>query len=534
MGILTLLTLLPLLGAILVLFMPEGNGRMPKIVAISAAVATFAVAVLGVLPSFFPDGSRRFLFEERLSWLPQLGISYHVGVDGISVWLVVLTALLTLVALAFSLYVDKRVKTYFALVLMLETAMIGAFLSLDLVLFFTFFEATLIPMWMLINLWGGERRAYAANKFLIYTFAGSIFLLVGMVAVALQYQRTMGTLSFDVVDIQAAVANGSLWMKDMPLQALLFWPFVIAFLIKCPAFPFHTWIPDTYAESPTAGPILSCAMVKLGSFGLLRFCLPLFPDAVRANLPILMGLAVAGILYGAIVAVVQTDMRRMLAYSSLSHMGFVLLGIFSLNNTGMVGGAFQQLSHGVTAGMLFLLVGYLYQRRGSTMFRDFGGLKAQMPVFATLLLIAMLGGVGLPGTNGYIGESLAMYGAFATGYLGQYGLSTVFVVIAGASMVVAAAYMLYFFQQVCYGPLDNPINRRLRDLKRWEIGVAAVLAVLILWGGLHPSTFIRPLETSVQVTREMATEPIGRRPTWTNRTNDVVVLADEASERDRG
>lgn len=513
MGILTFLVLFPLLGGLVLLFLKDDTGKLPKTVGMSFGVGTFVAALLGlVLP--FQGGTHKFQFVERGDWIPTLGIFYHVGADGISTMLIALTALLTLVALAFSLYIEKKAHTFLSMILLLEAAMIGAFSSLDLILFFTFFEATLVPMWLMINLWGGERRAYAANKFLVYTFAGSIFLLVGMVALALQHRAVTGSLSFDVVQIQAAVANGTFWTNAVIAPGFIFWMFSVAFLVKSPAFPFHTWIPDTYAEAPTAAPILSSAMVKLGTFGFLRFVLPLFPDVLPSAIPILAGMAVIGIVYGAIVAAVQPDMRRLLAYSSLSHMGFVLLGIFSMTTNGLAGGAYQQLNHGITASMLFLLVGFLYQRRGTTMFRDYGGLKLQMPMFATLFLIGLLGSVGLPGTNGFVGEFLAMFGMFQAGYQGLAGLNTGFAIAAGAGTVLGAVYLLYMFQQIFYGPIKDPLNRRLRDLKTWEIGVAGVLAAFVIWGGLAPSTFMQPMEGSLEGVRLMATQPVGQRPAW--------------------
>lgn len=510
---LSILTFLPIVGAILLAFLPEGDGRAAKGLALAVALATLAIGAVGLLPTFNPSLTG-FQFEERHEWLSQIGISYHLGLDGIAMWLVMLTALLSVVAVAFSFYVDKRVRSFMAMILLLEGAMIGAFSSLDLIVFFTFFETTLIPMWLMISVWGGERRAYAANKFLIYTFAGSIFLLVGMIALALRAQQTLGHVTFDIVDIQSAVAGGKFWAGAVQAQMLVFWAFAVAFLVKSPVFPFHTWVPDTYGESPTAGPILSSAMVKLGSFGFLRFCLPLFPEAIRANAAILCALATIGILYAAVVAAVQPDMRRLLAYSSISHMGFVLLGIFSLNETAMLGSAYQQLNHGVVSCLLFLLVGFLYQRRGTTMFRDFGGLKAQMPIFATLFLIAMLGGVGLPGTNGFVGEFLALIGTYRAGFEGANGLNVGFAVAAAGAMVLGAVYMLAMFQQIFYGPNDNPINRRLRDLKGWEIGLASVLAVLIVYGGLQSTTFLRSMEPSVQTAQKMALGAEGERPVW--------------------
>lgn len=519
MGLLSLVTFLPIVGAIVLAFLPNGADKLAKMVALAASVATFLVS-LAVLASF-KAGTYHFQLQESFSWIAPLGVTYHLGVDGISIWLVVLTTFLTIVATAYSYYVDVRVKTFLALILVLETAMVGSFLALDLILFFTFFELTLLPMYFLIGIWGGARRGYAANKFLIYTFAGSIFMFVGMVALALQYQRATGNLSFDVVAIQQAVANGSLWANAIQAEGFIFWGFALALLVKTPAFPFHTWVPDTYSESPIAAPILSSVMVKMGTYGFLRFCLPLFPDVVATYIPILMTLAVIGIVYGAIVAAVQPDLRRLLAYSSVSHMGFVLLGIFSLTHDGMMGGAYQQINHGITTGALFLLVGFFAVRRGTTLFKDMGGLKAQMPVYAALFLLAMLGSVSLPGTNGFVGEFLALLGAFESGYANLAGLNVGFAVVAGAGVVLAAVYLLYMFQQIFYGPNVNPENRRLRDIKPWETGLAAILVVFILWGGLYPTTFLRPMEASVQAARLMATGPANLRPAWADSSEEI-------------
>jgi len=510
MYLLSILVFLPLLGALGILVLPENRARSAKQLAMVVSILTFVIS-LGLLAKF--DGNTyAFQLEEKKDWITQLGIGYHLGLDGISLWLVLLTTFLSIVAVACSLKVDTRVRAFMACLLALESAMIGSFLSLDLVLFFIFFEMTLIPMWLLINIWGGEKKAHAANKFLIYTFAGSIFMLVGIVALGFLQFQTTGKLSFDIVLIQQQVAQGKFWAGALTSEPFIFWAFAIALLVKTPAFPFHTWIPDTYAESPIAGPILSSVMVKMGTYGFLRFCLPLFPDALPNQVPFLITLAVIGILYGAIVAAVQPDMRRVMAYSSLSHMGFVLLGIFSLTRIGIMGGAFQQLNHGITATILFLLIGYLYQRGGSTLFKDYGGLKAQMPIFAALFLIAMLSSVGLPGTNGFIGEFLAFVGAFQAAYANQFSMGLIIAAVFG--VVLAAVYMLYMFQRVFYGEVTRAENKLLIDLKGPEIALAGVLVIFILWGGLAPNTFMKPMETSLDATLKMATAPVTSRPYW--------------------
>lgn len=531
MGLISLITFLPLIGALIVLCMPETATKAIKGFSIAVSLATLVASIYALVS--FKSGSFHFQQVEHLQWIPQLGISYHVGIDGVSIWLIVLTTFLTLISLIFSTYVQKRVKTYFALVLFLEMAMLGVFVALDMILFYTFFEFSLIPMFLLINIYGGERRTYAAFKFFIYTFAGSIFMLVGMITMAVLYGKvTGGPISFDVLAIQREVANGHLWAGVTPLQMVVFWSFAIAFLIKCPAFPFHTWLPDAHVEAPTAGSIiLAGVLLKMGTYGFLRFCLPLFPDAVKANVPAIMTLAVIGIVYGAIVAAVQPDAKKLVAYSSVAHMGFVLLGIFSLTHQGLMGGAMQQLNHGISTGALFLLIGLIYERRHTRMFKDFGGLKAQMPIYATMFLIVMLSSVGLPMTNGFIGELLAMSGAFEASAHNAFGLNISFAVIAGFGTILAAAYLLYMFQQIFYGKNENPENVRLKDIKPWEMGLVGALIICIFWGGLCPSSFLKPMEASLQATRLMVIDEPGKRPVWSDLSQEIDLSAEQA---DRG
>ncbi|RYG34313.1 NADH-quinone oxidoreductase subunit M, partial [bacterium] len=413
---LSLLTFLPLLGAILLALMPEDKPKAAR----GAAFGFSTLTLLGALAVLFQfkSGTFHYQFTEYAPWATSLGIAYRVGVDGLSIWMVVLTALLTPLAIASTGGITKRLKTMLALVLLLETAMIGAFVSLDLILFFTYFELTLLPMYFVISMWGGENRQRAASKFLLYTFAGSIFMLIGMAALAFRYFQTTGSVSFSVVAIQEAVANGGFWANALQAQGVAFWAFAIALLVKSPVFPFHTWIGEAYSEAPIAAPILSSVMVKLGAYGMLRFLLPLFPESAQANAPYIAGLAAISIIYGAAVAAVQPDMRRMMAYSTLSHMGFVVLGIFSLTHSGLMGAGLSMFAHGITAAMMLLLIGHLQQARGSTLFRDFGGLKARVPVFTTLFFIALIASVGLPTTNGFVGEFLSLMGAFEGGMSG--------------------------------------------------------------------------------------------------------------------
>ncbi len=513
-GLLSVLLALPLMGAVAIALIPEKYSKAIKGAAFVISLAVFAVS-LSILGRF-QASTYHFQLVEYMPWIQQLGIDYRIGIDGISLWLVLLTTFLNLISVWFSFYVTKRVKTYFVMVMLLLTAMLGVFVSLDLILFYTFFEASLIPMAVLIWIWGGSNRNYAAIKFFIYTFAASIFMLVGMIALAGLNAKITGTWTFDLTAIQANVANGKLWVGALGMESMVFWSFALAFMVKCPMFPFHTWLPDAHTEAPTAGSvILAGVLLKMGTYGFLRFCLPLFPDAVIESVPILMGLAVVGIIYGAIVAAMQPDVKRLVAYSSVAHMGFVMLGIFSLTHSGIVGGAYQQLNHGISTGALFLLVGLLYERIHTRLFADMGGLKAQMPVFAALFLIIMLSSVGLPGLNGFVGEFLAMQGAWEASLVAANGLTLAVPIFAGIGVVLAAVYLLWMFQKVFYGKL-NPKLARLKDLKTWEVVMVGCLVLFAFWGGIQPGTFIGPMERSLDATRLMAISEPGQRPLWSD------------------
>ena len=513
MGILSLLTFLPLIGALILMLLPKEPAKTHKVVALGVAIAAFIVSL--VVYGRFNGADFHFQLGENIKWIESAGINYRLGVDGISIWLIMLTTFLSVISVGFSFYVKERVKAYMIFMLILETAMLGVFTSLDMILFYTFFEASLIPMYFLIAIWGGERRKYASLKFFLFTFAGSIFMLLGMVTMAWLHSKATGAWSFGFVDIQSQVASGKLWANAMYLQPLLFWSFALALLVKTPAFPFHTWLPDAHVEAPTAGSvILAGVLLKMGTYGFFRLCLPLFPEAVQTQLKWIMILAVIGIIYGAIVATIQPDVKKLVAYSSVAHMGFVLFGLFSLNHNGMMGASMQQLNHGISTGALFLLIGLIYERRHTRQFKDYGGLKAQMPIFAAIFLIVMLSSVGLPGTNGFIGEFLALLGGFQSSFQNLYGLTIGFAVIAGAGVILAAAYLLWMFQKMFYGPNTNPENQRLKDIKPWEIAMCGSLVVLIFAGGFFPNIFLKPMESSIHATRMMATNPAGQRPVW--------------------
>lgn len=520
LGILSLLIFLPLMGAIVLMTVPEAYTAALRWLGMAFAGVTFGVSV-AVLGAFQSD-SYHFQMVEFIPWLGSLGIHYKLGIDGISLWMVMLTTFLTVVSMWFSFYVKERVKAFYILLLVLEFAMLGVFLSLDMVLFYAFFEASLVPMYFLIAIWGGAGRAKAAVKFFIFTFTASLFLLVGMIWMANLHQQATGVFTFDLASIQSQVANGEFWVGAMQFQSILFWMFTLAFMVKCPMFPFHTWLPDAHTEAPTAGSILLAGvLLKMGTYGFLRFSLPLFPDVLPYKVPIMMGLAVAGILWGSVVAAMQSDLKRLVAYSSVAHMGFAVFGIFSLTHEGLVGGAYVQIAHGVSTGALFLLVGLIYERTHSRMFKDYGGLKAQMPIFAALFMIIMLSSLGLPGLNGFVGEFLALLGGFRTAFAQQYGLNVLFSILAAAGTILAAVYLLWMFQKVFYGPLTNPALKRLKDLKTHEMILVGMLVVLAVWGGIYPNTFLKPMERALGATRHMAVNPPGLRPTWTDLSLEV-------------
>lgn len=518
-GLITYTLMVPLLGALFLMCVPQQYEKAIKVFGFAFSAVAFLMS-LAVLRQF-SGGTYHFQMVEMVPWIPSLGINYKVGIDGISIWLFVLTTLLTSLSLLFSFYVSKRVKTYFIMILLLEAAMLGVFVAMDLILFYAFFEFTLIPMAIMVYIWGGENRTYAAIKFFIYTFAASIFLLLGMIVVAKRAEMVTGQMTFDLVALQNLVASGQLWGNELGLQILIFWAFTVAFLVKCPSFPFHTWLPDAHTEAPTAGSmILAGVLLKMGTYGLLRMSLPLFPEAAQVATPVIMVLAVIGIIYGALVAAVQTDIKKLVAYSSVAHMGFVLYGIFSLNHTGMMGGAYQQLSHGISTGGLFLLIGLLYERIHTRNFSDMGGLKQQMPLFSALFLIIMLSSIGLPGLNGFVGEFMALLGGFQSAYAGAFGLNIVLALVAGFGVVVGAVYLLLMFMKTFYGPI-NPNLTRLKDLKPWEVGLVGVFVLFAFWGGLYPNTFLQPMDRAVNATRMMVVNPPGLRPTWSDTNLEI-------------
>ena len=483
--ILTALIALPLVGALsLALVSGRGEGHQGRVRATALAWAGLEFLLTLVLWSQFDPGSGDFQFVERHAWIPAFGIDYLLGVDGISLFLVVLTGLLTPVALLSSwVSVHGRVRAFSMCILALESAMVGVFASVDLFLFYVFWDAMLVPMYFLIGVWGYERRVYAAVKFMLYTMAGSVLMLVAILSLAYAHDVMTGSYSFDLVALSSLPLSGR-------FQFWGFLAFAIAFAIKVPLFPFHTWLPDAHVEAPTAGSIiLAGVLLKMGTYGLVRFAFPLFPEAALFFAPYLAGLAVVGIIYGALVAMVQPDLKKLVAYSSVSHLGFVVLGIAAMNLQGVEGAVYQMLSHGVSTGALFLIVGMLSDRRHTRLISEFGGLKGVTPKLTAAFLVVTLSSIGLPGLNGFVGEFLILLGAFRW----HAGLAAV----AALGVVLSAVYMLWMFQRVNYGEVTRQDNAHLPDLSPREWWALGPLLAMIVVMGVAPNLFLRPMEPSV-------------------------------------
>jgi NADH-quinone oxidoreductase subunit M len=449
----------------------------------------FALSLL-LLFRYEPNRAGFQFVEGPALWIRQFKVHYHLGVDGISILLIVLATFLTFLAAVFSMSVGKRVKEYMVFLLVLETAMIGVFSALDLVLFYIFWEAVLIPMYFLIGIWGHERRIYAAVKFFLYTFAGSVLMLVGIIYLYIH------TGTFSLTQLVTPGGEPFRLLMGMDPRALMwvYLSFALAFMIKVPMFPFHTWLPDAHVEAPTAGSvILAGVMLKMGTYGFLRFCLPLFPQQAQASAPYFIALAVIGIIYGAAVAAVQPDMKKLVAYSSVSHLGFVMLGVFSFTELGITGAVLQSINHGISTGMLFFMIGMLYERRHTREIAAYGGIKRAVPVYSAFFLIALLSSVALPLTNGFVGEFTILQGSFISNTAGP-----VWTGLAATGMVLSAVYMLWMFQRVFTGPIDKPVNAHLKDLTGREQLVLAPLVVLIFWFGCYVAPWTRFLTTPVR------------------------------------
>ncbi len=473
----SVLLLLPLLGALIIAFC-RSEERVKWIALFTTGITL--ILSLFLLLKFDPSRSG-FQFIDYGSWLPSFSIRYKVGIDGLSLVMVIMTTLLTFIAVPSAWnYISKRKKLFYSLLLLLETAMIGVFVSLDLLLFYIFWEAMLIPMSLIIGIWGGKRRIYSALKFFIYTFAGSIFLLVGLVVLAIYYSNLTGTFTFDLTQLSSL-------KLPLELQKWLFWAFFIAFAVKVPIFPFHTWLPDAHVEAPTPGSvILAGVLLKMGAYGFLRFSLPLFPQAYKMYAPIIFALGVIAIIYTALVALVQEDVKKIVAYSSVSHMGFVMIGLFSLTVQGIEGAIFQMLSHGLVSGALFFVVGIIYERLHSREVPRMGGLASLAPKLATLAMLFTMANVGLPGTSSFIGEFLTILGAFKASWLVAS--------LMALGVVFGAAYMLYMYRNVFF---LEPKVLLFKDLDLRELLSLSFLAFLVVWWGFNPEFIMKFIHTYV-------------------------------------
>jgi len=517
--LLSILVFLPLVGAAVVGLVPQRRSDVAR--AVGAVVATIELGLAVWLLFHFQSGVGAMQWVESHEWIPSLGIGYRLGVDGISLFMIVLSGLIFPLTLLASGHVTKRLKHYTVFILMLEGLVIGVFVATDLFLFFVFWEAMLVPMYFLIGYWGSSGRVKAAIKFFIFTAAGSAFLFAAIVAAGI---LAGGNFNYDTILHHEF---------SLTAQRLLFWGFTIAFLVKVPSFPLHTWLPDAHTEAPTAGSvILAAVLLKMGTYGLIRFSLPLFPRAAVEAVPVLLTLSVVGIVYGAMVAIRQKDAKRLIAYTSVSHLGFITLGIFAITTTGLVGGVAQMVNHGLSTGALFFLIGMLYERRHTRLISDFGGLRRQAPVFGAVFLFVVFASAGLPGLNGFVGEILTLFGSFV--------VHRWWAIVAATGVILAAIYLLWLYQRLFLGPLDKPENEKLKDLSGIELAVLVPLMAGMLFLGIYPKPMLDRIEPSV---REIVasvefgtagTEQEYVQPVQTSNLNPAAVVSEVAGERDGG
>jgi NADH-quinone oxidoreductase subunit M len=486
---LSIILFTPLAGALLLLFVSKQNENAIRWIANIVALIGFAISI--PLWFWYNPQSTGFQFIERAPWIPSIGAEYFLGVDGFSTLLILLTTMMGFIAILSSWSaITERVKEFYIFLLVLQTGMLGAFMALDFLLFFLFWEVMLVPMYFLIGIWGSANRLYSAIKFFLYTLVGSVVMLLGILALYFYNYGVTGVYTFDVTRYQAL---------NLPfnLQWWVFLAFFLGFAIKVPMFPFHTWLPDAHTDAPTAGSvILAAVLLKMGTYGFIRFSLPILPEATRAFVPMMVVLSIVGIVYGALVALAQKDWKRLVAYSSVSHMGLVMLGMFALNPVGITGSIFQQLNHGISTGALFLLVGIVYERRHTREISDYGGLSKVMPVYAAVFMVMTMSSIGLPTLNGFIGEFLILQGVFVANHP-FLGGGKIWAAFAASGIVLGAAYMLYLYQRTMFGKVDNPKNEKLMDLSGREFATFAPLIVLAVWMGLYPKPFLDRLNTSV-------------------------------------
>src|SRR2546426_985525 len=473
---LSIVLFLPLAGAVLLLLVSKQNENAIRWIANIVAFIGFAVSI--PLWFWYNPSTPGYQFVEQAPWIPSVGAQYFLGVDGFSALLILLTTIMGFIAVLSSwTAITERVKEYYIFLLLLQTGMLGAFMALDFLLFFLFWEVMLVPMYFLIGIWGSANRLYSAIKFFLYTLVGSVVMLLGILALYFHNHTVTGVYSFDVTQYHKLAV-------PFNLQWWVFLAFYLGFAIKVPMFPFHTWLPDAHTDAPTAASvILAAVLLKMGTYGFIRFSLPILPDASRAFVPMIVTLSIVGIVYGALVAMAQRDWKRLVAYSSVSHMAMVMLGMFALNPVGITGSIVQQLNHGISTGALFLLVGLVYERRHTREISEYGGLSKVMPVYAAIFLVITMSSIGLPALNGFIGELLILQGVFAVNRL--------WAGVAAAGIVLGAAYMLWLYQRTMFGKIENAKNETLPDVGTREFALFVPLIILAIWIGLYPSPFLR-------------------------------------------
>ena len=516
---LTIILFTPLAGMVPLLFIPGENRQAIKWWANIVMFADFLVSLPLVFwfPNEAPD--QQFKFIEDHEWIASIGAHYHLGIDGISFLLIMLTTVLGFLSVLSSWSaIEERVKEYYAMFMLLQVGMLGVFMSLDFFLFYVFWEVMLVPMYFIIGVWGGPRKLYAAIKFFLYTLSGSVLMLLGILALYFHYHSATGVYTFNVLELMK-------FNWPWSLEKWVFWAFMIGFAIKVPMFPFHTWLPDAHVEAPTAGSvILAGVLLKMGTYGFIRFSLPLLPEYSRnsTTVKIMVALSIIAIVYGALVSLMQRDMKKLIAYSSVSHLGFCTLGIFALNPHGLSGSILQQINHGISTGALFLIVGLIYERRHTREIKELGGLSNVMPVYATLFMIVMLSSIGLPLLNGFIGEFTILQGAFEVNWR--------WAAWAVSGIVLGAAYMLWLYQRTMFGPCDNPKNQALKDLSFREVMTLVPLIAWAFWIGLYPKPFFDVLERPVtniveRVNPGFFSAPVATGPPAKTPASRVVVTA---------
>jgi NADH-quinone oxidoreductase subunit M len=488
--LLTYLLITPIIGSVLVMFFKQGQEQLIRWFGLGVSLVAFIISLFVYFN--YDSANTQFQFIHQVVWIKSLNISYNIGVDGISLLLVLLTTFLTpLTLLSTWKAIHKNVKMFIFSMLFLETGMIGVFISLDIFLFYIFWEAMLIPMYFIIGIWGGERKIYAAVKFFLFTMFGSLLMLVAIIWLAVYASNMLGNFTTNLLELYKVGPT-----IPQQIQGWMFGAFFLSFAIKVPLFPLHTWLPDAHVEAPTAGSvILAGVLLKMGTYGLIRFCLPLFPQSAIQYAPIISVLAVIGIIYGALVSMVQPDMKKLVAYSSVSHLGFVVLGIFAMTIESVQGAVIQMVNHGLSTGALFLLVGFIYERTHHREISFYGGIAKLVPIYSTVLMIALLSSVGLPGLNGFIGEFLILIGSFKSTVLNSWW----FTIFAATGVIFVAVYLLWMYQRVVFGEVKNEVlKHELSDMNLREMIVIIPIFIFIIWIGIYPGTFLKLTETSAQ------------------------------------